>query len=101
MFVDSVRGSEFQAIVEYAPFQGLPKSRARKKDKNCATIESEQHFLTFLDTLKKAEEAEGQPTNEKKIEYSYQIKDDKKITTTPLIEFLAAKNQEKRDSKVN
>lgn len=98
MFVDSVRGSEYPAIVEYAAFQGLPKSRARKKDKNVGTIESEQHFLNFLDLLK-AEEAEGQKT-EPKLEYSYQIKDDKKQTSTPLIEFLAAKNQEKRDAKV-
>jgi regulator of nonsense transcripts 3 len=99
VFVDSVRGSEYQAIVEYAPFQGLPKSRARKKDKNVGTIENEQHFLNFLDQLKKDEEAENQKP-ESKIEYSYQIKDDKKVTSTPLIEFLSAKKGEKRDAKV-
>lgn len=98
VFVDSVRGSEYPAIVEYAAFQGLPKSRARKKDKNVGTIESEQHFLNFLDLLK-TEEADSQK-NEPKLEYSYQIKDDKKQTSTPLIEFLAAKNQFKRDAKV-
>lgn len=99
MFVDSVRGSEYPAIVEYAAFQGLPKSRARKKhDKNVGSIESEQHFLNFLDLLK-TEEADSQK-NEPKLEYSYQIKDDKKQTSTPLIEFLAAKNQSRRDARV-
>lgn len=93
-----MRGSEYPAIVEYAAFQGLPKSRARKKDKNVGTIESEQHFLNFLEQLS-LEEADNQK-NEPKLEFSYQIKDDKKITSTPLIEFLAAKNQEKRDAKV-
>jgi len=97
IFVDSVRGSDYAAIVEYAPFQGLPKSRARKKDKNVGTIESEQHFLNFLDLMKQEEEADQK--NEPKLEYSYQLKDDKKVTSTPLIEFLSAKNQEKRDSK--
>lgn len=84
--------------MEYAAFQGLPKSRARKKDKNVGTIESEQHFLNFLDMMKQEEEADQK--NEPKLEYSYQIKDDKKVTSTPLIEFLSAKNQEKRDVKV-
>lgn len=98
VFVDSTRGSEYPAIVEYAAFQGLPKSRARKKDKNAATIESEPHFLNFLEMLKKEEEEEQK--NEPRPEYSYQVKDDKKITSTPLIEFLSAKNQEKRDAKV-
>lgn len=97
--MDSVRGSDYAAIVEYAAFQGLPKSRARKKDKNVVgTIESEQHFLNFLDLMKQEEEAELK--NEPKLEYSYQIKDDKKVTSTPLIEFLSAKNQEKRDFRV-
>lgn len=83
--------------MEYAPFQGLPKSRARKKDKSVGTIESEQHFINFLESLK-TEELENQKT-EPKLEYSYQIKDDKKITSTPLLEFIANKIQEKRDVK--
>lgn len=99
MFVDSVRGSDYPAIVEYASFQGLPKSRARKKDKNVGTIEECDHFLSFLEQLKKEEDEEG-TTTKNEVTYSYQLKDDKKITTTPLIEFLAAKNQEKRDAKV-
>lgn len=100
MFVDSVRGSEYSAIVEYAAFQGIPKSRARKKDKNVGSIENEQHFISFLENLKKEEEAENNKSEQiTRIEYSYKIKDDKKVTSTPLIEFLSAKNQEKRDAK--
>ena len=99
MFIDNVRGTDYPAIVEYAPFQGLPKSRARKKDKHAGTIETEQHFLNFLDMLK-SEETETQKT-EPKLEYSYQIKDDKKITSTPLLEFLAAAKEEKREAKVS
>lgn len=91
-------GSEYPAIVEYASFQGLPKSRSRKRDKNVGTIESEQHYLDFLEQLKKEEETDLK--NEPKLEFSYKLKDDKKITLTPLIEFLAAKNREKRDARV-
>jgi regulator of nonsense transcripts 3 len=99
VFLDNVKGTEYSAIVEYAPFQGLTKARARKKDKNSGTIESEQHFLNFLEMLKKAEESENQKTD-LKVEYSYQIKDDKKITSTPLLEFIAASKEEKREAKV-
>ncbi|CAO1349078.1 unnamed protein product [Diamesa serratosioi] len=97
VFVDSMRGTEYPAIVEFAPFQGLPKSRGRKKDKNANTIEDEPHYINFLESLK-TEEADGQKP-EPKLEYSYQIKDDKKITSTPLLEFIANKYQEKRDQK--
>ena len=92
-----MRGTEYPAIVEFAPFQGLPKSRGRKKDKNANTIEEEPHYINFLESLK-TEEADGQKP-EPKLEYSYQIKDDKKITSTPLLEFIANKYQEKRDQK--
>jgi hypothetical protein len=33
--------------------------------------------------------------------YSYQIKDDKKITSTPLLEIIAAAKEEKREAKVS
>ncbi|KAG5679507.1 hypothetical protein PVAND_009070 [Polypedilum vanderplanki] len=97
VFVDNVRGTEYPAIVEFAPFQNLPKSRARK-DKHVNSIENEQHFLNFLEMLKKSEDAENQKV-EPKLEYSYQIKDDKKITSTPLLEFIAASKEEKREAK--
>ena len=100
VFLDQVRGTEYPAIVEYAPFQGLPKSRARKKDKHAGTIETEQHFLNFLEMLKKEDDAENQK-NEPKLEYSFQLKDDKKITSTPLLEFIAAVKEEKREAKVS
>lgn len=49
--------------------------------------------------MKKAEESETQKA-EPKLEYSFQIKDDKKITSTPLLEFIAASKEEKREAKV-
>lgn len=82
-------------MVEYAPFQGLIKSRARK-DKHVGTIENEQHFQNFLESLK-AEESENQKSEGKL--FSFQLKDDKKITSTPLLEFLAAAKEEKREAK--
>lgn len=117
VFVDN-KGSEYPAIVEFAPFQGLPKSKSRKKDHKANTIETEPHYLAFLESLKD-EEADGK--TELKMEYSFQLKDgkllikmlykiksltlctsaptDQKITSTPLLEYLANVRQERRDER--
>ncbi|XP_031626703.1 regulator of nonsense transcripts 3B-like [Contarinia nasturtii] len=95
VFVDN-KGTEYPAVVEFAPFQGLPKGKSRKKDHKASTIENEQHYLTFLESLKE-DETEGK--SELKMEYSFQIKDDQKITSTPLLEYLANVRQERRDER--
>ncbi|XP_035905449.1 regulator of nonsense transcripts 3B-like [Anopheles stephensi] len=95
-FVDS-KGMEHQAVVEYAPFQKLPKTRSRKKDPKCNTIETDTHFLAFKEALE-AEEQEalhGRGTQE----FSFKIEHEEKTTTTPLLEFIAQRKQEKRDEK--
>lgn len=102
VFVDS-KGTEYPAVVEFAPFQRLPKKRVgKKKDLNCGTIESDPYYISFLESLKnqEAESNVAQP----KTEYSYQPPDNtpKKVTTTPLLEYLKQRKQEKqrlRDEK--
>lgn len=73
VFVDT-KGAEYLAIVEFAPFQGLPKGKSRKKDQKVNTIETEQHYLSFLESIKD-EDVDGK--SEMKMEYSFQIKDGK------------------------
>ncbi|XP_078039606.1 UPF3 regulator of nonsense mediated mRNA decay [Augochlora pura] len=102
VFVDS-KGTEYPAVVEFAPFQRLPKKRVgKKKDLKCGTIESDPYYVSFLESLKnqEAESNIAQP----KTEYSYQPPDNtpKKVTTTPLLEYVKQRKQEKqrlRDEK--
>uniref|UniRef100_A0A1Q3FE14 UPF3 domain-containing protein n=1 Tax=Culex tarsalis TaxID=7177 RepID=A0A1Q3FE14_CULTA len=96
-FVDA-KGVEYPAVVEFAPFQELPRNRSRKKDAKCGTIETDTHFVAFTEALE-AEEKDAAGKSKSKLEYSYKIKDEKKITSTPLLEFIAQKKQEKRDEK--
>ncbi|CAD7078050.1 unnamed protein product [Hermetia illucens] len=96
VFVDN-KGAEYPAIVEFAPFQGLPRNKSRKKDPKVNSIETDPHYISFLETLNK-EESEGSKA-EFKLEYSFQLKDDKKITSTPLLQYLANKKQERRDER--
>ncbi|XP_062550818.1 regulator of nonsense transcripts 3B [Armigeres subalbatus] len=97
IFVDA-KGVEFPAVVEFAPFQELPRNRSRKKDVKCATIETDTHFIAFKEALE-AEEKDTAGKSKSKLEYTYKIKDEEKITSTPLLEYIAQKKQEKRDEK--
>ncbi|XP_014213446.1 regulator of nonsense transcripts 3A [Copidosoma floridanum] len=102
VFVDG-KGLEFPAVVEFAPFQRVPKKRiGKKKDPKCGTIESDPYYINFLESLKnqEADVTNSQP----KTEYSFQPSDHtpKKVTTTPLLDFLKQRKQEKqrlRDEK--
>lgn len=118
VFVEATGGVEYPAIVEFAPFQGLPKSKSRKKDNKCNTIESDPDFIKFLNYLN-GEGGDAKPDT--KMEYSYQIKDgkhfvwkmwdfdrymnvvcwflEKKITSTPLLEYIANKKVERREER--
>ncbi|KAK0078642.1 hypothetical protein PV325_002248 [Microctonus aethiopoides] len=102
VFVDS-KGTEFAAVVEFAPFQKLPKKRiGKRKDPKCGTIESDPYFINFLESLKNedTESATALP----KTEYSYQPFENaqKRVTSTPLLEYLKQRKAEKqrmRDEK--
>lgn len=60
-------GVEYVGIVEYSPFQRIPKKK-KKKDPKCGTIETDPIFQEFLESLKD-QEVESQP----KLEYSYPV----------------------------
>ncbi|XP_008544707.1 regulator of nonsense transcripts 3A [Microplitis demolitor] len=102
VFVDA-KGVEYPAVVEFAPFQRLPKKRVgRKKDPKCGTIEADTYYINFLESLKNQEADAAVP--QPKTEYSYQPFDNtqKRVTTTPLLEYLKQRKAEKqrvRDEK--
>ncbi|XP_053622513.1 regulator of nonsense transcripts 3B isoform X1 [Plodia interpunctella] len=91
IFLDE-KGVEYVGIVEYALFQRIPKKK-KKKDPKCGTIESDPIYQEFIESLTKDPESENQP----KLEFSYPVNDgnDKKVQSTPLLEYLAARKQNK------
>lgn len=48
-------GQEYPALVEYAPFQRIPKNRNRKNDSLCGTIDEDPEFQEFLRQLESEE----------------------------------------------
>lgn len=94
VFVDS-KGAEYSAIVEFAPFQGLVKNKSRRVDSKVNTIEQESHYQQFLAKLE--EDREAAKGGESKLEFSLDRKKEEKITSTPLLQYLANKKEKRRE----
>ncbi|XP_030754632.1 regulator of nonsense transcripts 3B-like [Sitophilus oryzae] len=88
VFVDT-KGHEYAAVVEFAPFQKIPKKRGKNRmDPKCNTIESDSYYLDFVAILSKPVEQDEKP------EYTLQLNErseEKKDTTTPLLEYIKNK----------
>ncbi|KAK4510561.1 Serine/threonine protein kinase [Mucor velutinosus] len=61
-FVDS-RGNEFRAVVEFALYQKIPKE-PKAADARQGTIDEDQDYLDFLESLKAEEKAQTELQNE-------------------------------------
>lgn len=90
VFVDN-KGYEYPAVVEFAPFQKVPKKRGKsRQDPKCGTIESDPLFQEFVEYLNKPKEQEEKP------EYTLQLtSENKNDVTTPLLEYIKNKRAQK------
>ncbi|XP_026275612.1 regulator of nonsense transcripts 3B isoform X3 [Frankliniella occidentalis] len=102
VFVDS-KGNEYPAIVEYAPFQRIPKQRpSRKKDPRIGTIENDPYYLEFMEALK-AEETQRKSASKSNKQHFFETSTTglatPKVTSTPLLEYLKARRADKLRTK--
>lgn len=106
VFLDS-KSNEYPALVEYAPFQRrfkIDPKNPPKKDSKCNTIHEDSDYLQFLENFGKPSE-EQLPSCEAILEELEQ-KEKENLgpfsapkVTTPLLEFLKRKKDEKRSAK--
>ncbi|GCB65640.1 regulator of nonsense transcripts 3B [Scyliorhinus torazame] len=84
VFIDS-KGQEYPAIVEFAPFQKIPKKKSKKKDVKVGAVEDGNDHIHFSDD----------PEYKKFLE-SYNNADDEKNSNNPetLLEEIEAKTKE-------
>ncbi|KAG9308281.1 Smg-4/UPF3 family-domain-containing protein [Chiua virens] len=87
-------GNESYVVVEFAPFQKVP-SEKRKADARTNTIDKDDDYLSFLETLKNAGKAES-VTLEALIAAS---QPPPPPTTTPLLEALKAEKSAQKDKE--
>ncbi|KAG1778777.1 Smg-4/UPF3 family-domain-containing protein [Suillus placidus] len=87
-------GNESQAVVEFAPFQKIP-SEKKKADARNATIDKDEDFISFLETLNNTEKSEH-VSLEALIAASQPPVAPK---TTPLLEALKAEKSAQKDKE--
>lgn len=87
MMLGSEKGVKYRAIVEFAPYQGVPKKPKRKLDARCGTIEQDSDFQAFMQSLETQPESRPSVNLETYLEEleANKIKD---VQVTPLIEYL-------------
>lgn len=61
--IDDVVGNEFRAVVEFALYQKIPKEH-KTTDARQGTIDEDQDYLDFLESLKAEEKAQTELQNE-------------------------------------
>ncbi|RZF43370.1 hypothetical protein LSTR_LSTR001631 [Laodelphax striatellus] len=102
VFVDS-KGMEYPAVVEFAPFQRIPKQRPnKKKDTKSGTLASDPFYISFLEKLEtEAQEMSTANNNAKQhfFETNVDTSEVTKVSSTPLLDFLHNKYQERRRVK--
>lgn len=88
MILEGEKGSKYRAIVEFAPYQGIPKKR--KPDYRCGTIGKDSDFQLFLQSLENRTEPRPSVNLETYLEEleASKIQD---VQVTPLIEYLREK----------
>lgn len=103
VFLDE-KGHEYTAVVEFASFQKILKLRKKNRaDPKCASIESDQIYIDFVNSLNESNE-----NQEEKPEFSFQpiVEAKNEVNTTPLLDFLKQRKlerqklrEEKRDER--
>lgn len=94
VFVDAA-GTEYPAQVEYAPFQGFSKSRSKKKDIKASSIETDVHYLEFVERFNNQEIAKS----DLKADFNLNAKSTDSEKLTPLLEYLQDKKDARREDR--
>ncbi|XP_050716681.1 regulator of nonsense transcripts 3B-like [Eriocheir sinensis] len=104
VFVDK-KGNEYPAMVEFAPFQKVPrKGGSKKKDARCGTIDQDPDYLAFLESIENPETVTLQSLEvvlEEIQAHDRELKANNGYlkVKTPLLEYIEQKKAEKLRSK--
>lgn len=87
LYLESEKGTNYRAVVEFAPYQGIPKRQKRKPDSRIATVEQDSDYQAFLDA---SEVKPKPPTMMELSAYIDTVGANKvsKVQRTPLIDYL-------------
>ena len=100
LVLETQKGSKCRAVVEFAPFQNVPKKGKHKVDPRCGTIEQDPEYIEFVKAL--TDKQQGQrPSVDLSTLLLEQMEAQKipSVQKTPLIDFLKEKKAKGNKSK--
>ncbi len=97
ILLESAKGYKYRAVIEFAPYQGIPKRMKRKTDSRIATIEQDQDYLSFAEIAYVKKEP---PTMAELANYAESLaaKKVQEVQMTPLLSYL---NEYRRGGRSN
>ena len=100
LVLETEKGSKCRAIVEFAPFQNVPKKSKHRVDPRCGTIEQDPEYIEFVKSLTEKQQAQ-RPSVDLSALLLEQMETQKtpSVQKTPLIEFLKEKKAKGNKSK--
>ncbi|XP_069493216.1 regulator of nonsense transcripts 3A isoform X2 [Ambystoma mexicanum] len=94
VFID-IKGVEYPAVVEYAPFQKISK-KLKKKDAKAGSIEEDAEYIAFLEHYSADDEKNGTNPEIMLGEIEAKTKEHTARRSTPLLEFIKSRKLEKQ-----
>lgn len=86
-----ISGAEYTAVVEFAPYQNVPQRHLKRKDIKCGTIQNDNYYLTFADSIK------NKSKTVERSEFDLKLKpESKNVTITPLLKYISEKRNERK-----
>ena len=98
--LESKKKIKYRVIIEYAPFQGIPKKSKRREDTRCGTIEQDSDYQAFLQSLQEPAEPNSALDASKVFEEYEAARKGRGVQITPLIEYLMEKKTSRSKHKV-
>lgn len=98
LYLESEKGARYRAVVEFAPYQAIPKRQKRKPDSRIATIEQDSDYQAFFEA---SGEKTKPPSMSELSSYIDTIGTSKvtEVQKTPLIEYLLETRRGSRSGK--
>ena len=99
VFVDN-KGNEYVAMVEFAPNQKIaPVKENKKRDQKINTIDDDPDYKKFLEMLENKPEGLDNTVEQTLKEIESKEKENLANQTTPLLQFIKEKGEEKRKKR--
>ena len=96
--LESSKGLKYRVVIEFAPYQGIPKRTKKKPDSRTATIEQDHDYVTFKET---AHDRKEPLTMAEIAAYAESLTVSKvqEVQMTPLLSYLLERRRGGRSSK--